>query len=153
MPDLLDTRIENRWLVYPNHANNLGTVHGGFVMMWMDQLGAMSAMRFAGRACVTARFDQINFERPVEVGDITLIEAYVYASGRTSVRVRLRAARENPRTGETVATAESYAVYVAIDEGREPVEIGRELTAESEEAVELRRLAVAGDTDLDDETV
>jgi len=77
MPDLLDTRLENRWLVYPNHANNLGTVHDGFVMKWMDQLGAMAAMRFAGRACVTARFDQINFKRPVDVGDITVIEAYV----------------------------------------------------------------------------
>jgi acyl-CoA hydrolase len=36
MPDLLDTRLENRWLVYPNHANNLGTVHGGYVMMWVN---------------------------------------------------------------------------------------------------------------------
>jgi acyl-CoA hydrolase len=153
MPDLLDTRLENRWLVYPNHANNLGTVHGGYVMMWLDQLGAMSAMRFAGRPCVTARFDQINFERPVAVGDISLIEAFVYAAGRTSVRVRLRASRENPRTSETVSTTESYAVYVAIDEDRQPVEIGRELTAESEAARELRRVAVEGDDELDADAV
>lgn len=153
MPDLLDTRLENRWLVYPNHANNIGSVHGGYVMMWMDQLGAMSAMRFAGRACVTARFDQINFERPVDIGDITVIEAYVYAGGRTSVRVRLRASREDPRTGETVSTAESYAVYVAIDEDRRPVEIGRELTTESGEAVELQRAAVEGDHELDADAV
>jgi acyl-CoA hydrolase len=148
MPDLLDTRLENRWLVYPNHANNIGSVHGGYVMMWMDQLGAMSAMRFAGRACVTARFDQINFERPVDIGDITVIESYVYAAGRTSVRVRLRASREDPRTGETVSTAESYAVYVAIDQNRQPVEIGRELTADSEAAAELREAAIAGDNEL-----
>jgi len=153
MPDLLDTRLENRWLVYPNHANNLGTVHGGFVMKWMDQLGAMAAMRFAGRACVTARFDQINFERPVDVGDITVIEAYVYAAGRTSVRVRLRAHRENPRTGERVATAESYAVYVAIDDNREPVAFDRELTTETEEAVRLQEDALAGDNDIDPEAV
>lgn len=153
MPDLLDTRLENRWLVYPNQANTLGTVHGGYVMMWMDQLGAMSAMRFSGRTCVTARFDQINFDRPVDVGDITLIESYVYAAGRTSIRVRLRAVRENPRTGETVQTAESYAVYVAIDEDRKPVAFDRELTTESEEARELRRLAVEGDNDLDADAV
>ena len=149
MVDLLETRIENRQLVYPNHANNLGTVHGGYVMMWMDQLGAMSAMRFAGRTCVTARMDQVNFERPVDVGDITLIEAYVYACGESSVRVRLRAAGEAPRTGDSVATAESYAVFVAIDEDGRPVEVGRELTADSEEARELRRQAIEGDNDLD----
>jgi len=149
MPDLLDTRIENRWLVYPNHANNIGTVHGGYVMMWMDQLGAMAAMRFAGRACVTARFDQINFERAVDVGDITVIEAYVYACGRTSVRVRLRAAREDPLTGETTPTAESYAVYVAIDDDHEPVAIERELTTDSEEAARLQADAIAGDNDLE----
>jgi len=153
MPDLLDTRLENRWLVYPNHANNLGTVHGGFVMKWMDQLDAMAAMRFAGRACVTVRFEQINFERPVDVGDITVIEAYVYAAGRTSVRVRLRAHRENPRTGERVATAESYAVYVAIDDNREPVAFDRELTTETEEAVRFQEDALAGDNDIDPEAV
>ena len=36
MPDLLDTRVTNRWLVQPNHANSLETAHGGNVLKWMD---------------------------------------------------------------------------------------------------------------------
>ncbi|MFB6141017.1 MAG: acyl-CoA thioesterase [Halosimplex sp.] len=144
MPDLMDTFLENRWMVQPNHANSLGTTHGGNVLKWMDEVGAMSAMRFAGRDCVTARMDQVDFKRPIPVGETALVEAYVYETGRTSVRVRLRVFRENPRSGETELTTESYSVYVAIDEDREPVAVP-ELTVDSEEGRRLRAEAIEGD--------
>lgn len=78
-------------------------------------------MCFAGRTCVAARMNQKRFERPVDVGDITITEAHVYACGETSVRVRLRTAREKPRTGETVTAVEFYIVFVVIDEDGKPV--------------------------------
>jgi len=141
MPNLLDTFIENRWLVQPNHANTLGTTHGGNVLKWMDEVGAMSAMRFAGENCVTVNVDGVEFKRPIPVGETAVVEAYVYDAGETSVRVRLRAARENPRTGEREPTTESYAVYVAIDEDREPVSVP-ELTVDSDEGERLRETAL-----------
>lgn len=144
MPDLLETRIENRWLVHPNHANTLGATHGGSVLKWMDEAGAMSAMRFAGENCVTVSMDGVEFRRPIPVGETAVVDAYVYATGETSVRVRLRAARENPRTAEREATTESYAVYVAIDEDRDPLSVP-ELTVDSEEGERLRSDALAGE--------
>ena len=39
MPSLLDTYIENRHRVQPNHANTVGTAHGGNVMKWLDEIG------------------------------------------------------------------------------------------------------------------
>jgi len=65
-------------------------------MKWMDENRAMSAMRYAGEACVTAAMDGLEFNRPIPVGDTALVEAYVYDAGRTSVDVRVRASRENP---------------------------------------------------------
>lgn len=144
MPDLLETHIENRMIVQPNHANNLQTAHGGRVMKWMDEVGAMSGMRFAGGPCVTAHIDQVDFERPIEVGDIALIESYVYQAGRTSIRVRLRAFRENLHTGERKRTTESYFVYVAIDESRDPTPVP-ELTVSTERGEQLRDEALAGE--------
>ncbi|MEM4780181.1 MAG: acyl-CoA thioesterase [Halalkalicoccus sp.] len=144
MPSVTETYIENREMVQPNHANMLDTAHGGNVLKWMDEVGAMSAMRFAGESCVTARINQVDFERPVRVGDSALIEAYVYAAGETSVRVRLRAFREDLRTGEREKTTESYFVYVAIDEGRRPTPVP-ELTVESERGERLRGEALAGE--------
>ena len=141
---LTETYIENRAMVQPNHANMLDTAHGGNVMKWMDEVGAMSAMRFAGETCVTARMSQVDFERPIHVGDTALIEAYVYAAGTSSVRVRVKTYRENPTTGETEPTADSYIVYVAVDEDRNTVAVP-DLAAETDREERLRDEALAGE--------
>jgi acyl-CoA hydrolase len=148
MTDLSDTRVRNRWIVQPNHTNTLETAHGGNVLKWMDEVGAMSAIRFAGRTCVTARINQVNFERPIPAGETALIDSYVYAAGRTSVRVRLQTFREDPRTGETEETTESYFVYVAIDDDREPTPVP-DLTVSTEEGERLREEAKRGETEID----
>lgn len=147
MPDLVETYIENRWIVQPNHANTLETAHGGIVLKWMDEAGAMSAMRFSGESCVTARINQLNFRRPVHVGDTALIEAYVYRAGETSVDVRLQAYRENPRTGERDPTTESYFVYVAIDAAGEPTPVP-DLTVSTDRGEELLDRALAGEQEM-----
>lgn len=141
MPDLLDTYMENRERVQPTDANNYGTAHGGFVTKWMDEVGALSAMRFAGESCVTAAIDQMSFERPIPVGDTAVIRAYVYDAGRTSVRVKLEAYREEPRTGDREQTTESYFTFVAVDEDGEPQPVP-ELTTETERAEMLQRKAL-----------
>ncbi|PSQ01632.1 acyl-CoA thioesterase [Halobacteriales archaeon QS_4_69_31] len=142
MPTVSETYFENRWRVQPNHANNYGTVHGGNVMKWMDELGAMSAMRAAGEPCVTASIDQMDFHRPVPTGDTVVIEAFAHETGRTSIKIQLTAARENPRTGEQELTTESQFVFVAIDQSGRPVEVP-DLTVESERCRELREQALA----------
>ena len=146
MPDLIDTYIENRWIVQPNHANIVETAHGGNVVKWMDEVGAMSAMRFAGETCVTVRMNSVDFKRPIRTGDAALIDAYVYDAGETSVKVRLRAFRENMRTGERELTSESYFVYVAIDEDRNTVPVP-DLTVGTDEGERLREKALAGADD------
>jgi len=110
----------------------------------MDEVGAMSAMRFSGETCVTARVDQMNFERPITVGDIAYITAYVYDAGRSSVNVRLVTEREDIRTRERERTTESYFVYVAIDEADEPTTVP-ELTVDSERGKRLRETALEGE--------
>ena len=141
MPDLTETHLENRWRVQPNHTNNLGTAHGGNVLKWMDEVGAMSSMRFSGETCVTAHMDEVNFKRPVPVGDIALVRGYVYGAGRTSVRVRMRVYREAPRSGQQELTTESYMVFVAIDDDGEPTTVPN-LTVSSERGERLRAEAL-----------
>ncbi len=143
MVDLLETFIEDRNRVQPHHANNLGTAHGGNVLRWMDEVGAMSAMRFAGQPCVTAHIDSVDFDRPLELGEIAFLEAYVFRAGRTSVRVRVIAYGEDPLTGEREITTESYFVFVAVDEDRQPTAVP-ELTVETEHGETLRTQAIDG---------
>ena len=148
MPTLLDTHIRNRFRVQPHHANNVGSLHGGNLMKWLDEVGAMSAMRFAGKTCVTARVNELDFERPIPIGETALAESYVYEAGRTSVHVALRAWREEPRTGETERTTASSFTFVAIDEEGTPSSVP-ELTVESEEGERLKRRALSIDDELD----
>ena len=140
MPTIEATYIENRHRIQPNHTNNYETAHGGNVMKWMDQTGALSAMRFAGEPCVTASINRMNFERPIPQGDTAVIEAYVFEHGKTSVKVRLRAYREQPRTGERELTTESIFVFVAIDENGKPAPVP-ELRIESDRDKELQAAA------------
>lgn len=144
MPDLLDTYMENRWMIQPNHANMLETAHGGYVLKWMDEIGAMAAMRFSRESCVTAHINRVDFQRPILVGDLALIEAYVYEVGQTSMRVRLRAYREDPRTDTREQTTESYFVYVAIDGNRQPTPVP-DLTVSTDRGTQLQEAALDGE--------
>jgi acyl-CoA hydrolase len=142
MPDLVDTYIENRVIVQPDDANTHQTAHGGNVVERMDEVGAMASMRFAGGACVTAHVDRVDFRRPIDVGDVALIEAYVYEAGETSIRVRLQAFREDPHTSDRETTTESYFVYVAVDDDGQPISVP-DLTVSSEEGEGLQNAALA----------
>ncbi|WIV65839.1 acyl-CoA thioesterase [Natrialbaceae archaeon AArc-T1-2] len=140
MPTVLETHIQNRFRVQPNHANNLETLHGGNLMKWLDEVAAMSAMRFAGETCVTARVNQLDFKRPIPIGETALVESYVYDAGRKSVDVALRAWRENPRSGEREETTASSFTFVAVDEDGSPIPVP-DLDVETDEGRELRERA------------
>jgi acyl-CoA hydrolase len=141
-----DTYIENRERVQPDDVNNHSTAHGGNVAKWMDEVGAMSAMRHAGKTCVTARINRLDFQRPIPRGDICVIESYAYATGETSIRVRLRAFREDPQTGDREQTTESYFIFVAVDEDMRPTPVP-DLEIGSDRCRELREAALEGEND------
>ena len=144
MTSVSETYMENRHSVQPNHANNLGAVHGGNVMKWMDEYGALSAMRLAGESCVTASVEDLEFRAPVPTGDTVVVQSYVYAAGRTSVRVRVTALQEKPRTGERERTSDSTFVFVAVDEDGDPTPVP-DLAVESDRDERLRAAALDGD--------
>lgn len=144
MPSVSDTHIVNRERVQPDDTNNYESAHGGNIVKWMDEVGAMSAMRHAGETCVTAHINKLDFERPVPQGDICVIEAYAYATGRSSIRVRIKAYREDPRTGEQEQTTDSFFVFVAVDEQMEPTSVP-ELTVEGTKCKRLQEEALAAE--------
>lgn len=148
MHTISDTYIENRQRVQPTDANNLGTAHGGNVVKWMDDVGALSAMRHSGESCVTARINSLDFERPIPQGETCIVESYVFSVGRTSMRVRLQAYREDPRSGERERTTHSYFVFVAVDENGTPTEVP-DLEVETSQDQRLREAALEGQEELE----
>jgi acyl-CoA hydrolase len=132
-------------MLLPNDTNNLGRALGGVVLHWMDICGAIAAMRFANQQCVTASMDHVDFIAPIDLGEIAVVQAYVFNTGTTSVDVKVDVHSENPRTGERQETTTSFLTFVAIDETGKPVavpDLACETDAEEtlrEEAVEKRQ--------------
>jgi acyl-CoA hydrolase len=104
-------------------ANLAGNVHGGTIMKLIDNTAGMVAIRHAGRNCVTASLDRLDFHEPVFVGDLLRVLASINYAGRTSMELGVRVEAENYITGEVRHTASAYLTFVCLDEGGKPVEI------------------------------
>jgi acyl-CoA hydrolase len=138
---LSESHTEMTEMLLPNDTNNLGRALGGVVLHWMDICGAISAMRFANQQCVTASMDHVDFIAPIDLGEIAVIQSYVFNTGRTSIDVKVDVHSENPRTGKHQETTTSFLTFVAIDESGKPVQVP-DLACETEAEEDLREMAV-----------
>ena len=117
------SRVQIAQLMQPEHANNLGNVHGGWIMKLMDEAGGLACIRHARRRVVTVAIDQMVFREPIRIGDLVIITAEVSYVGRTSMETEVHVMAENPVTGECTHTNTGYLVYVALDETGHPVPV------------------------------
>jgi uncharacterized protein (TIGR00369 family) len=117
------SRISLAQLMQPQHANNLGNVHGGWIMKLVDEAGALACMRHAQRRVVTVAVDQMVFRQPIRIGDLVSLTAEVSYTGTTSLEAEVHVVAENPITGERTHTNTAYLVYVALDDEGNPVTV------------------------------
>lgn len=118
-----DSRISIAQLMQPEHANNLGNVHGGWIMKLVDEAGALTCMRHSQRRVVTVAIDSMIFRHPIRIGDLVQLTAEVTNVGRTSMEVEVHVDAENPITGVKLHTNTAYLVYVALDDQGKPVNV------------------------------
>ena len=117
------SRISIAQLMQPEHANNQGNVHGGWIMKLVDEAGALACMRHAQRRVVTVAIDSMVFRNPIKIGDLVLLTAEVTYVGKTSMEVEVQVQTENPISGERTYTNTAYLVYVALDDNGKPVSV------------------------------
>lgn len=117
------SRISIAQLMQPEHANNLGNVHGGWIMKLVDEAGALACMRHAQRRVVTVAIDSMVFHNPIKIGELVLLTAEVTYTGHTSMEAEVQVQAENPITGERTYTNNAYLVYVALDDNGKPVAV------------------------------
>ena len=106
------SQISIAQLMQPEHANNLGNVHGGWIMKLADECGALACMRHAQRRVVTVAVDSMTFQQPIKIGDLVNLRAEVTYTGRTSMEAEVHVEAENPITGVKVYTNNAHLVYV-----------------------------------------
>jgi acyl-CoA hydrolase len=127
------TMTEN---VLPTHANVLGNVFGGQILAWVDLCGAICAQRHTGHTAITVCIDELQFERPIKVGQVVVLKARVTAAFRTSVEILVEVEGEEATTGLRWPCVSAFVSFVAVDDKRVPVVVPRlELVTDVERAL------------------
>ncbi len=102
-------------LMLPSHTNFSGKIHGGYILMLMDQIAFASASKYSGSYCVTASVDTVDFLNPIEVGELITLKASVNYVGNSSMVIGIRVTSENIQTGKVKHCNSSYFTMVAKD--------------------------------------
>jgi acyl-CoA hydrolase len=110
-------------LVLPPDTNHMGTIFGGTVLAYVDEIAAIAAMKHSRKVVVTASIDRVNFLSSAVVGDILTLEAFVISTGRTSMEVFVKVESENLETAKRTLTTTSILTMVAKDSDGVPVPV------------------------------
>lgn len=110
-------------VLLPYQANASGNIHGGEIMKLMDSTAGVSAMKYSRNNVVTARVDEIQFKRPVHIGDHLICTAYVVYTGRSSMEVFVTVECENLIEGTTEISLTAFFTMVAIDSDGKSVSV------------------------------
>ncbi|WOV87432.1 acyl-CoA thioesterase [Sporosarcina oncorhynchi] len=110
-------------LVLPPDTNHMQTIFGGKVLAYIDEIAAITAMKHAQTAVVTASIDSVDFLSSAKVGDVLELESVVSSTGRTSMEIFVSVHSIDLHTGEKKLTTESFLTFVAMDEHNKPIPV------------------------------
>ena len=110
-------------IILTSDINHLQTIFGGHVLAYIDEIAAITAMKHAKTAVVTASIDSVDFLSKARVGEVLELEAAASFTGRTSKEVFVSVCSSNLLTGESNLTTESFLTMVAMDENNRPVPV------------------------------
>ena len=95
------------------------TIFGGVLLSYIDQAGAIGAVREVVRAggpppsVVTVAINKVEFKQPVLVGDLVRFLTRLVCMGRTSITLHVRVEAE--RAGQVLQVTQAEVVYVGVD--------------------------------------
>ncbi len=106
--------------VFPQDTNMHGTLFGGKLMAYIDDIASISASKLCRSPLVTASIDSVDFIKPIVEGDAVTLEAMVTWTGNSSMEVLVKVTSEHLLTGEKSMAALSFLTFVALDEKGKP---------------------------------
>jgi acyl-CoA thioesterase YciA len=123
--DVRDAAI--RLTMMPRDTNAHGTVFGGIILSYIDVAGGVEAVRHTKHdRFVTVAMKEVIFHEPVFMGDLVSFYAETLRVGNTSITVHVEVEAERfGGQGQKVKVTEAEVSYVAINQFREKVKIGK----------------------------
>lgn len=105
-----------RVIAMPSDTNPAGDIFGGWLMSQMDlAAGSVASLYSRGRSA-TISVEQIEFHRPVKVGDEVSIYTEMLKVGRSSMRILVKAFRRARHQEESEQVTQAVFTFVALDE-------------------------------------
>lgn len=122
-------------LVMNMDINDNGTLFGGRLMSWIDEVAGVVARRHSGTMACTASVDRLDFLSPAYLGDVVSVEGRVINVGRTSMIVEVKTFVQNLSTGEDGKKLVNlaYLTMVAMDANGKPTPVPRIVPHDDEE--------------------
>ena len=82
-------------MVLPNDTNTLNNLMGGRLMHLMDVAAGIAAQRHSNRIVVTASVDNISFAKPIALGNVVTLKAFVTRAFNSSMEVYIEVIAED----------------------------------------------------------
>lgn len=127
-----ETQTRFAQLITPNDSNYMGKAFGGSILSMVDLCAYATASKFAGKGCVTAAIDRVDFRSPIDVGELVELEGRVTYAGRTSVEVTIDIWASSLTSGDRRHTNTARVTLVALEDGK-PSPVPRLICESSEE--------------------
>ncbi|MFI4873040.1 MAG: acyl-CoA thioesterase [Phycisphaerales bacterium JB061] len=114
-------RLALRVVAMPRDTNQYGTIFGGVILSYIDQAGFVEARRHGCHRWVTAAINKVEFQAPVNVGDVICLYTSTTRTGTTSVTVQIDVVAERYMTGESVDVTSADMTLVAVGPKGKPI--------------------------------
>ncbi len=115
-----------RVVMFPKDTNPSSRIFGGVILSHIDVAGATAARKICAHRFVTVNFKEVEFKKPVHVGDVLTCWVDITRIGNSSLSAHIWVDVE--RDGEYIPVTEGTVVYVAVDDDDKPLSIDSGIT-------------------------
>lgn len=120
---LSEKNLMLKTLAMPKNTNVNGNIFGGWIMSQMDIGGAILAKEISGNKVSTVHVKEINFLKPISIGDLVHCYAYCIHKGNTSMTIEIEIwikKISNIYFGSFYCVAKAIFIYVSLDINGKP---------------------------------
>ena len=123
-------------IVQTKDINGQDRLFGGRLMEWIDEVGALTAMRHCGGLVTTCAVDSLVFKHGAKLNQVVVLRGTVTYIGNTSMEVRVDTYVEELETGDRFPINHAYLIFVHVNEAGEPIPIryGLDIRSHREQA-------------------